>query len=224
MQSADQKQTVFQDLSKGARVLLEVAKRLFAEKGYDAVSINEIARQAGSSKGNVFHHFSSKEKLYLSVLKAACEETAGSLMDGELAGDAGERLWTFFSSQLSALLEHETSARLVLREIVEGRTEREQPLAEQVFAGFFNRLVKMVGDGQNEGLLRKDFNPALLAFLMLAANLFFFESHKITLHLEQGEFARTPADYSKEVFRLLLQGAEIPGVPVEGLKSGIFAS
>ncbi len=66
----------------------------------------------------------------------------------------------------------------------------------------------MVSEGQAQGLLRRNFDPALLAYLMLGANVFFFENHKVTAHLAEGGFARTPDRYSHEVFQLLLQGAQ----------------
>ncbi|RLA02660.1 MAG: TetR/AcrR family transcriptional regulator [Gammaproteobacteria bacterium] len=194
-------------LSDGARAILGVAKRLFAEKGFDAVSINQIAQQAGVSKANVFHHFTSKDALYLAVLKVACEETVGSLADAHSSGNTGEDLWSFFSSHLTAMLANQASARLILREIMESKNEREQTLAEHVFAEYFSRLVGMVSEGQTQGLLRKGFDPALLAYLMLGANVFFFENHTVTAHLAEGGFARTPDRYSHDVFRLLLQGA-----------------
>ena len=194
-------------LSDGARAILGVAKRLFAEKGFDAVSINQIAQQAGVSKANVFHHFTSKDALYLAVLKVACEETVGSLAEAHSSGNAGEDLWSFFSSHLAAMLANQASARLILREIMESKNEREQTLAEHVFAEYFSRLVGMVSEGQTQGLLRKGFDPALLAYLMLGANVFFFENHTVTAHLAEGGFARMPDRYSHDVFRLLLQGA-----------------
>jgi len=105
-------------LSAGARVIFDVAKCLFAEKGFNAISINDIAEQAGISKANVFHHFTSKESLYLKVIKAACEDTVGNLTEPRTSGDAGENLWRFFSSQLAALLQNRDSAKLILREIM----------------------------------------------------------------------------------------------------------
>jgi len=207
MAQASQLSPPVHSLSDGARAILDVAKQLFAEKGFDAVSINQIAQQAGVSKANVFHHFTSKDGLYLAVLKAACEETVGSLAVAHSSGSAGLDLWSFFSSHLAAMLENHDSAKLILREIMESKDEREQALAEQVFAEYFSRLVGMVSDGQAQGLLRKDFDPALLAYLMLSANVFFFENHTVTAHLSEGGFARSADRYSHDVFRLLLQGA-----------------
>jgi len=49
--------------------ILKAAERLFGEKGYRGVSIDEIARAAGVSKGLVFYHFASKKGLAEHILK-----------------------------------------------------------------------------------------------------------------------------------------------------------
>jgi TetR/AcrR family transcriptional regulator len=193
----------------GAQAILDVAKQLFADKGFDAVSINDIAQRSQVCKANVFHHFGSKKALYLAVLKAACDDTIG----GQIAALSGgaettvDGLWRFFSSHLEAMLRNPDSVRLIMREIVEGAGDRKQALAEQVLADHFTRLVSRVSEGQAEGPLRRDFDPALLAFLMLAANIFFFENRSIAAYMAEDGFARTPADYSREVFDLMLRGA-----------------
>ena len=43
----------------------EVANRLFIERGYDAVTVAEVAREAGVSSVTVFNHFPRKEDLFL---------------------------------------------------------------------------------------------------------------------------------------------------------------
>ena len=45
--------------------ILEVATRLFVERGYDAVTVAEVAREAGVSSVTVFKHFPRKEDLFL---------------------------------------------------------------------------------------------------------------------------------------------------------------
>ena len=52
--------------------ILRAAETLFAKHGFGAVSMSAIARRAGVSKANVFHHFATKQALYLAVLTAAC--------------------------------------------------------------------------------------------------------------------------------------------------------
>jgi len=60
----------------GASRVLQAAEKLFAEHGYDGVSASMIAEAASVSKANIFHHFHSKEQLYVEVMK----HISGTLM------------------------------------------------------------------------------------------------------------------------------------------------
>ncbi|HXM57619.1 MAG TPA: TetR/AcrR family transcriptional regulator [Candidatus Dormibacteraeota bacterium] len=51
--------------------LLELGLRLFGSKPYDEISIDEIARLAGTSKGLLYHYFPSKRDFYVACLRAA---------------------------------------------------------------------------------------------------------------------------------------------------------
>jgi AcrR family transcriptional regulator len=56
------------------RQLVEVARDLFAEKGYDGAAIEEIAHRAGVSKPVVYEHFGGKEGIYAVVVDREMEE------------------------------------------------------------------------------------------------------------------------------------------------------
>jgi AcrR family transcriptional regulator len=51
--------------------LLELGLRLFGSKPYDEISIDEIARLAGMSKGLLYHYFPSKRDFYVACMRAA---------------------------------------------------------------------------------------------------------------------------------------------------------
>ena len=78
--------------------LLDVGRRLFAERGFEGTSIEEIAAQAGVSKPVVYEHFGGKEGLYAVVVDREVERLlamATSLLDGnhtrdEVRGRGGE--------------------------------------------------------------------------------------------------------------------------------------
>ncbi|WP_372018279.1 TetR/AcrR family transcriptional regulator [Pseudoxanthomonas sp. 10H] len=61
------------DLGKRASIL-EAAKRLFLEQGYQGVSMDQIATAAGVSKLTVYSHFGDKETLFSEAIAAKCQE------------------------------------------------------------------------------------------------------------------------------------------------------
>lgn len=48
--------------------ILESALKLFSTRGYNAASVDDICREAGISKGAFYHHFKSKQALFLAIL------------------------------------------------------------------------------------------------------------------------------------------------------------
>ena len=52
------------NMNKTKRKIFETSMKLFAEKGYDATSIEEITATVGVAKGTLYYHFSSKEEIF----------------------------------------------------------------------------------------------------------------------------------------------------------------
>lgn len=61
------------DLGKRAAIL-EAAKQMFVAHGFDRVSMDQIAAEAGVSKLTVYSHFGDKESLFSAAISAKCEE------------------------------------------------------------------------------------------------------------------------------------------------------
>ena len=77
-------------ITKGERTrerLLDQAESLFAEKGYAATNLREIARQSGMHVPGLYFYFENKDELYKAVLKRALQPIQDAL-DNVLSGDA----------------------------------------------------------------------------------------------------------------------------------------
>jgi TetR/AcrR family transcriptional regulator len=59
------------DAERSREAILAAAERLFAERGYDAASLQDIGAAAGLSRGTPSYFFGSKERLHLDVLRRA---------------------------------------------------------------------------------------------------------------------------------------------------------
>jgi AcrR family transcriptional regulator len=68
--------------------LLDVGRSLFADKGFEAVSVEEIAAKAGVSKPVVYEHFGGKEGLYAVLVDREMNELLHSISDALTAGTA----------------------------------------------------------------------------------------------------------------------------------------
>ncbi len=61
------------DLAKRAAIL-DAAKQMFTQHGFDGVSMDQIAAAAGVSKLTVYSHFGDKEALFVEAVRCLCEE------------------------------------------------------------------------------------------------------------------------------------------------------
>jgi AcrR family transcriptional regulator len=68
--------------------LLDVGRKLFAEKGFESVSVEEIAAKAGVSKPVVYEHFGGKEGLYAVVVDREMNHLFASVQDALTGGNA----------------------------------------------------------------------------------------------------------------------------------------
>ncbi len=191
--------------------ILAAAEALFAEHGFDAVSINAIAEAASVSKANVFHHFNSKHALYQAVLRNACDETTQQLKhmvahSGAVAANLGQ----FAEKHLENILEHDQFARLILREILSDMPKERLKIAQQVFGENFSELVEILRRGQKRGELRADVDPAMVVTLLVGANVFFFQARNVFRHFPDVNFADDPSRYSRMVVDILLRGMLSP--------------
>ena len=82
MPTGSQKRTQAERSEATRAALLKVARRLFAERGYAGVGTEEIVREAGVTRGALYHHFDGKREL----LRALYEQ-----LESEIAEDLAVR-------------------------------------------------------------------------------------------------------------------------------------
>ena len=69
------------------RQILDGARRVFLANGFDAASMNEIARGAGVSKGTLYVYFKSKEELFEAIVEAQCRQQGEQIFALDAAAD-----------------------------------------------------------------------------------------------------------------------------------------
>ena len=144
--------------------LLASGARLLAERPHDEVSIEEIARAAGVSKGLLYHYFRSKEE----VLETIFRETWGVLVVEtqrieESDAPLSEQLRRFARIYLGSWLITPDAICVLVREIA--RSPDVGKRVDEIRAVFL-ALTRMIEAAKQRGEVREDCNPALAAFVV----------------------------------------------------------
>ncbi len=70
-----------EDESVKRRQIIDGARAVFLARGFDAASMNDIARAAGVSKGTLYVYFHDKERLFEAIVEQECEAQAEGIFD-----------------------------------------------------------------------------------------------------------------------------------------------
>ncbi len=101
--------------------ILEVADDLFASRGYDAVSIRNIAASAGVAKAAVFYHFATKDDLHAAVLERYYRAHETALAEAHAPGDdLAESLHRLLDAYLDFASDNVRYMRMVQRMVAGG--------------------------------------------------------------------------------------------------------
>ena len=196
----------------GERRVLDAARKLFSEQDYASVSISAIADEAGVSKANIYHHFSSKSQLYYQVLKLACADATQAMQwCCEEAGSYREMLHRFVLRHLVNLLNNPADSKLMIRELFEAGKNLQSELnceaipAQEIDCNFA-RLVTLLREGQQTGEFRAELNPSVLAVLIIGANILFMKGSDVLSRLPDIVYPKKPEMFSAMVVDVLLNG------------------
>ena len=96
------------------RQLSTVALRLFAERGYESTTMDEIAEASGVTKPLLYQHFSSKRALYLELVDSVAEELLAEISAATAAASGPrEQVEDGFAAYFRMVVTHETAFRLL---------------------------------------------------------------------------------------------------------------
>jgi AcrR family transcriptional regulator len=96
--------------------VLGVAARVFAERGYRAATMDEIAAESGLSKGGLYWNFASKEELFMALLDQRLDRRIEEMFDLVRTTPADEESAVPISRKLTDLLEHQRDVMLLFFE------------------------------------------------------------------------------------------------------------
>ncbi len=163
MSSSDQ-----QRLEKRSRII-EAAVEVFAEKGFRAARVSDIARSAGVADGTIYLYFKNKEDLLLVIFEEKMEDLLLNLQ-ASLHGidDPVERMRAYARHHFQSIQDRPALAQVFQVELRQSHRFLREYRPEKLwqYLGVFGELVR---DGQDHGVIRDDVDPFLAQWAFFGA-------------------------------------------------------
>jgi AcrR family transcriptional regulator len=148
--------------------ILSAARQLFLERGYDAVSLDDIVERAGGSKTTLYSYYGGKEGLFVAAIGRTCRDRLGPLVALEVE-DMDPKAALNEIGRMVLLTISKPEARAVFRTVI-SESQRFPELAATFFAAgpeaTIQILRKNIERWQRKGLLRSG-NSEMLAIQFL---------------------------------------------------------
>jgi AcrR family transcriptional regulator len=151
-------------------LIAETARSLFSERGFERVTVAEIARAADVSEQTVFNYFPTKEDLVYWRLGSFEEELLATIREREPGESALAAFGRFLLAQRGLLGRQDPEARERLAGLTRMITESPALLAreQQIFAGYTASLARLLADEERPGA--DDIGPWVAANAMMGAH------------------------------------------------------
>lgn len=152
--------------------ILDAAYQVFARRGYDAATVDEIAAECGVSKGALYHHFASKEELFATLIRARYERPARRAVaawPAEPSFDLAQLVGAGLRAVWDDVRRDPTWHRLLDEARVQaGRNETVAEIMAATQRWNYDTIAKVLRQGQERGNVRRDLDVESMVVVMTA--------------------------------------------------------
>jgi AcrR family transcriptional regulator len=140
--------------------ILQEATRLIAQRGFGAISVNDVAQAVGISKQALLYHYPSREALHEAVVASLIEHSNRHLLLllGAFSGKGEARLEQALAHIRAFFDTDPHAARVLLRELLDGDREQVARLSRGV-EPWLRLMADTLRQGQQEGRIRQELDP-----------------------------------------------------------------
>lgn len=147
-------------MNKTKRKIFEASMKLFAEKGYDATSIEEITATVGVAKGTLYYHFSSKEEIFNFLVEEGIKLLQNSIdIKTSKLPNYIDKLKAIILIQIKIVVKYEDIITILLTQFL-GKKARNQKCQKLVYE-YINKIEEIVKEGIKKGQIKQENSQAI---------------------------------------------------------------
>ena len=133
-------------MNKTKRKIFETSMKLFAEKGYDATSIEEITVTVGVAKGTLYYHFSSKEEIYNFLVEEGIKLLQNSIdIKTSKLSNYIDKIKAIVLIEIKIVLKYEDIITILLSQFY-GKEARNQKCQKHIYE-YISKIEEIVKEG-----------------------------------------------------------------------------
>ena len=141
-------------MNKTKRKIFETSMKLFAEKGYEATSIEEITATVGVAKGTLYYHFSSKEEIFNFLVEEGIKLLQNSI-DIKTAKFSNyiDKIKAIILIQIKIVAKYEDLITIFLSQFW-GNETRNKTCKKHILS-YISKIEEIVQEGMDKGEIKK---------------------------------------------------------------------
>ena len=149
-------------MNKTKRKIFEASMKLFAQKGYDATSIEEITATVGVAKGTLYYHFSSKEEIFNFLIEEGMKLLQNSI-EIKIADKTNviDKLKAVILIQIKILVKYENLISIILSQL--WGNESRNITCKNCIMDYINVIENIIKEGVYKKEINSNINPEMLA-------------------------------------------------------------
>lgn len=152
------------------RQILLGAARVFARKGYQTASMEDIAQEAGLAKGHIYHYFAGKEDIFSQIRATGVRRALDQLQAITVSGDPPEvALRSALTELVASTFGPIEQFAIVLADPPDLSPEYHEPV-RTLQRQYESLFIGIIQDGIRSGVFVDD-EPKLMAFTLIRAAL-----------------------------------------------------
>ena len=187
--------------------ILEAAKELMSEKGFDGTTVRDISKKADVNVAMISYYFGSKEKLFAAMIEENATQMYSRLeYIANTSVQSDKKIEALVTLYVERILSNQSFYSIINRELSMGHSEELREHIISVHTKNFNSFKKIIIEGQKQHIFKEDIDVDLTMATFFGTITEVTSPGKLLYNMYKLKFSGNKADQTKDdALKILLK-------------------